>query len=171
MLGGSGQNLVQGNYIGTDATGKLRRANQAGSSPRTGTTSSALRAERDLGQSLHGVDIAGSSSDNVLTNNLIGTDRTGEAELGNGEGVYLSGTASHNQIGITDSLYPTSLRNVISGNVTSGIVIDPGAAGNAVANTFIGTDSTGETALGNGKEGVLVRVLDNVIGQIPPRTT
>ncbi len=149
VLGGSGRNLVQGDYIGTDATGKLRRANQVGVTVTSNWNDiGALFGQNVIsGNSLYGVDIAGSSADNVLTNNLIGTDRTGEAKLGNGEGVYLSGTASHNQIGITDSLYPTSLRNVISGNVTSGIVIDPGAAGNAVANTFIGTDSKGETAL------------------------
>jgi hypothetical protein len=94
--------------------------------------------------------------------NLIGTDPSGTRALGNlADGVYIDG-ASNNTIGNGAA----GERNVISGNGVVGIQIDgPGSSGNVVQGDFIGTDSSGMAALGNGIDGIFVNgAANNIIG-------
>ncbi|MFN8483278.1 MAG: hypothetical protein U0768_09585 [Anaerolineae bacterium] len=109
---------------------------------------------------------------NVITNNYIGTDKTGLAALGHtGAGIAVQGP--DNQI----------LTNVIAGNAGDGIQINEGNCGNivdGVTNTtgyaathntvisgnLIGVGADGTTALGNAGYGVYVTGSnDNIIGQ------
>ena len=98
----------------------------------------------DMGIGLWGAP-AGAASHNTVTGNLIGTDASGETDLGNrGCGIYVAEGASHNTIGpdnITaynggpgicvhhaDSLHNTITRNSVHDN--DGIGIDLGDGGN-----------------------------------------
>ena len=89
---------------------------------------------------------------NVIVGNFIGTDATGErAVLNSANGVLIDGS-SNNTIGGT----AVGARNVISGNIGAGVSIDPGATNNVVLGNFIGTDATGERAVPNSANGVLI---------------
>ncbi len=100
-----------------------------------------------------------------MAGNLIGTDITGTVAIANGsDGVEIDTRASGNTIGGTTG----AARNVISGNDNIGVSTDPGATGNVVEGSYIGTDVTGTLALGNGGGGVGVSGSDNTIGGTTP---
>jgi hypothetical protein len=157
-------NVVEDNYIGTNATGTAAVANSGngiliwnGAAGNTvGGTTSATRNVIS-GNTYSGVCIGGSSSNNVVQGNYIGTDVTGMTTigsdgkpLGNGTGVFLNG-ASGNTIGGTDTNVPgTALAgggNLVSGDGT-GIAL-AGSSGNVVQGNYVGTDVTGAHALPN----------------------
>jgi hypothetical protein len=176
-------NVVEGNLIGTDATGTTTRdangqplgnvndgvAISAGASDNTigGTTAGA--ANLISGNMDDGVAITdGGTMGNLVAGNLIGTDITGTTAydangkpLGNSyDGVYIASGASANTIGGTTA----DARNVLSGNVYDGVlIIDTGTSANVVEGDYIGTNAAGNSAydangksLGNGYEGVSI---------------
>ena len=94
---------------------------------------------------------------------MIGTDKTGSADLGNGDdGVLLDNSATANTVGGTT----TAARNVISTNVIGVEFEDAGTTGNLVEGNLLGTDSSGTNPLGNFNEGVVIGsgVTGNTIG-------
>ena len=111
-----------------------------------------------------GVDIQPSADLTVVVRNHIGTDISGNSDLGNGlSGVVISGTNS--RVGGTSSLE----RNVISGNGSSGVAMVSGAAGNTILGNYIGTTAGGAGDLGNALEGILIQDSPgNCIGGAPP---
>lgn len=166
--GGSTRNTVSGNLVGTDMAGTASVANVGGGvtvangahDNTIGGPSSAPGAPPGnviSGNSVHGVRIEGGATvANRVEGNLIGTDLSGTAALGNlGPGVVLSGAAG-NTIGGT----LVGHRNVISGNSGSGadgvLISGNGGSGNTVAGNFIGTDLAGVSDLGNGGAGVRI---------------
>ncbi|TFB08757.1 choice-of-anchor D domain-containing protein, partial [Candidatus Marinimicrobia bacterium MT.SAG.2] len=96
---------------------------------------------------------------NRIEGNFLGTDVSGTAALGNGNGVGL--LSSNNIIGGTTP----ETRNVISGNFGEGVSIagDDTLGGNLVQGNYIGTDLTGTGRLNN-TTGVLVLTSNNTIG-------
>ncbi len=117
-----------------------------------------------------GVDISdffltGAATGNVVQGNLIGTDATGTQPLGNGTwGVAIDNT-SDNIIGGESFPYfsaPlfgtfTGAVNVISGNEQGGVyIIGSNGTENLIAGNYIGTDATGQIALGNAFSGIYV---------------
>lgn len=164
-------NLIEGNYIGVDATGLVALHNfqdgvtiDATSGNTVGGTTSGARNILS-GNLESGVFIwtAGANS-NIVLGNYIGTDVTGTNALPNmTNGVTIDGT-SGNTIGGT---VPGS-ENVISGNQQDGILIlSSGATNNTVAGNYIGPDATGKNALGNAWGGVTIEgVSDNMIGAV-----
>jgi titin len=162
-------NTISGNFIGIDASGSSSLTNNGygvvlfnsaqnntigGDTPGEGNVISA--------NSYSGVRMyhTGTMS-NTVEGNYIGTDSTGTHDLGNGEhGVHLDDGAQNNTIGEG---------NVISGNDRFGILINAfsgGASGNVVVGNYIGTDATGQAALGNSWSGVALSngAQDNIIG-------
>lgn len=89
----------------------------------------------------------GHSRGNRIIGNYIGPDSTGMRSGGSqGTGVWVFGDSAHNTIG-----GPTAAdRNIISGNVRAGVSLMRGSHENSVAGNYIGTDASGEKALGNG---------------------
>ena len=159
-------NRIQGNFIGTDVSGTSTNDNYlgiyisdgaegtliGGTVPGAGNLISANDSE--------GIFISG-SSDNVIQGNFIGTDVTGTAALGNtppgdlGSGVLIDAylfPATNNWIGGASA----GARNIISGNNDTGIEFGYGPSNNVVQGNFIGTDVTGNKALGNVNDGVLI---------------
>jgi hypothetical protein len=151
---GTNNNVVQGNFIGTDVTGTLALGNAFSGILIGGTANGNLvggtgPGARNLisGNGGNGVSVIEADSvANQVQGNFIGTDVTGNAALANaGAGVNFRG-APNNIIGGTSS----GAGNLISGNGGSGIVINNSSAtGNLVQGNLIGTDSSGNAGLGN----------------------
>lgn len=149
--GSSAENeVVQGNFIGTDVTGTKAVPNAAGGVVVFGfnnTIGGKTTAERNIisGNYGHGVDIT--DSGNMVVGNLIGTDVTGTQPVANDTGVYIQGPA--NIIGGPDA----GVGNVIAGNNNSGVAIQND--GTVIQGNSIGVDANGD-ALGNGGDGVSI---------------
>ena len=143
-------NLVQGNHIGTDADGTAALPNTRGLLIRDGFANQIGDEPNVISGNLReGIKIFGSSTDNVVRDNLIGTNAAGDAAIPNDMGIRISGNASGNTIGGTDS----ATSNVISGNTDEGLLLR--ADNNTIIGNFIGTDASGTTALSN-DVGVLI---------------
>ncbi len=167
VSGQSTENLIVGNYVGTDVTGTFALANgQSGLVIFTGAFGNVVRGNLISGNLNHGVFIndAGSSY-NAIVGNRMGTDATGTRVVPNNEsGVLLhAAPAGFNRIGGTR---PED-RNVISGNLGSGIMIT--TSNNLVLGNFIGTDISGRNPLGNAHGGVEVASSRNMIGGATPQ--
>ena len=161
-LGGGG-NIVEGNFIGTHASGSFARGNTIGISVEShnnvigGITPAARNV---ISGNQRGMWISGTG--NLVIGNLIGTDAKATTRLGNDVGMFIDG--SNNTIGGTTP----EARNVISGNDDYGVWIFL-ASDNLVQGNYIGTDPKGTRALGNGT-GVLMRErsINNTIGGTMP---
>jgi titin len=162
---GASNNLVQGNYIGTDVSGLTAIGNLTngvlvngvpgntigGAVPGAGNTVS--------GNHENGILLAAGASGNQVQGNYVGVDATGLYRLANAQsGVDLDASAG-NLVG------GPGAGNVISGNGGSGIqLVDTGGGTNAVEGNLIGTDATGKKAVANGQAGIYVGVPGNTIG-------
>ncbi|MFO0852207.1 MAG: hypothetical protein U0871_27135 [Gemmataceae bacterium] len=82
------------------------------------------------------------NGDDTIAGNFIGTNPAGLIAAGNGQDGVAISTANNNKIG---GMSPDA-RNVISGNLGTGIDLQP-SSGNVVLGNFIGTDVTGKIAL------------------------
>jgi hypothetical protein len=178
-------NVVQGNRIGTDPTGKSALGNgRLGILVNFGATGNLIGTngdgvndalERNIisGNTSTGVDISDSGTNgNVVAGNFIGTDSSGTIAIGNGGGgLDIVNGAQSNRVG-TDGLSADDAgqANVISGNTVSGVagvyLGDSGTNQNVLAGNLVGTDATGQLALGNGGVGVFVNAgaQNNIIG-------
>jgi hypothetical protein len=154
----SNNNIVQGNYIGTNAQGKGDVGNNG-----TGVVASVNSTGNQIGGTtatarniISGNDFAGVSlgENNTLQGNYIGTDVTGMLAVPNGQGVIIDQvfSPSNNLIGGT----ATGAGNLISGNTNDGINLGRGESNNTVQGNLIGTDLTGIKPLPNGRNGVLI---------------
>jgi hypothetical protein len=182
---GCSNNVIAGNYIGTDVTGMQRLSNGAsgitanGDNTFIGTdangVASAATGNVISGNVFIGVSVGGAGAfDNIVAGNYIGTDATGTAALGNTYGVWIAGGATDNTVGGTTA----AARNIISANgnpngpfqVGLGGFMDQGTSGNVVEGNYIGTDVTGSVALGVGEAtGVSIRdTSNNTIGGVVP---
>ena len=172
-------NSVQGNYIGTNATGDGRVGN-AGAGVRVldayynligyqiGRQSAANVISGNGGPGVEIVETVadGYAQANNVRGNMIGTSAGGTAGLGNREGVKIVDAAG-NEVGGENP----GERNIISGNGGAGVLINgSNAVVNDVQGNYIGTDIAGTSALGNGT-GVLVSgASGNRIGGSTPGT-
>lgn len=157
----TGNNLVMGNRIGTDASGANAIPNGFTGVGIWDTAASneiggiAAGAGNLISGNGNGVAIGDTNtSGNVVQGNFIGTTMNGLAALGNsGSGVYIRNGASGNLVGGATA----AGRNVISGNVSEGVLIsDPGTTGSRIQGNDIGLGADGSTPVGNSGQGVVV---------------
>ena len=171
-----GGNVIEGNYIGTNATGSADLGNSGsgiyvylstgntigGSFPGTGNLISgndynAIEWTTGRGVMLYRAD------GNSVIGNYIGTDRTGTVSIGNErEGVGVS-NCINNTVGGSGA----GEENLISGNSGVGVWIGGGGTtGNRVLGNLIGTQFDGISPLGNSSNGVAISntATDNIIG-------
>lgn len=142
-----GGNHIEGNFIGTDATGTLRAAVDTGifvfSS--NNVVGGPVAADRNIisgaSSGKPGVAIQ-MSSDNLVQGNLIGTDATGTQAISNGNGISIFNSVSNTSIS----------DNVISGSVGTGIQTTGTIT--TVQRNRIGTTADGLSALPNQLVGV-----------------
>ena len=171
ILSGSGTlgNVVQGNYIGTNAAGTGALGNAySGVLICWGACANTVSGNVISGGREKGVGIGGlGTSNNLVTGNLIGVDATAVVALPNaGDGVVIADRASNNTIGGTSP----GARNVIAGNTACGICLyDAGTSGNAVLGNAIGTSASGSVSLPNGLDGIAVGAASgNRLGGVAP---
>jgi hypothetical protein len=165
VLSGS-SNVIQGNYVGTDVTGKIARGNSSygiwikSAGNLIGGTN-AGNGNVIAGGNDTGVYIS-SVGGNVIAGNLIGVSAAGTNALGNVNNGVVLDRAGGNLMGGAN----TSARNIISGNGQSGIYLNAGAAaGNSIQNNFIGLDISGGLTVSNAADGVTVNgATGNTIG-------
>ena len=167
---GATSNVIAGNYIGTDRTGKVAIPNQIngvtlnGAAGNTvgGTTAGAqnvISGNEQLGVSITSTG----ASNNMVLGNYIGADATGTNALANTYGGVTINGAAGNMIGAANG------GNVISGNTGNGVLLaNAGASNNIVAGNFIGVDTTGKNAMANSLAGVYIQVSGNTIGGVAP---
>ena len=143
---GSDTNLVQGNFIGTDASGRLALGNAlsgitifGGNSNLVGGTTTAARNVVSANK-LAGVYITTNSVGNLVQGNFIGVDpRAPMPSAMRVNGISID-SASLNTVGGTTA----GARNVISGNTNYGIeVFGAAATGNLIQGNYIGPAVTG----------------------------
>ena len=133
-------NVVRDDYIGVDPTGQhaatngARYSGEPGSLPGLsviGGVDTVIEDDVISGNEREGVDIAGGSTGTVVENNMIGTNATGTALIGNG---------SHG-VHVGDYVAPASgttiEHNTIAGNGGAGVHI----AGNGVVDNTVSQNS------------------------------
>ncbi|WP_372898890.1 DUF4347 domain-containing protein, partial [Stieleria sp.] len=152
-------NVIQGNFIGTDATGSLDRGNRIGDGIEinggTGNVvggSIAGAGNVISANSDSGIQINAGASATTITGNFIGTDASGYADLGNANDGIIIVDSANNTIGGTN-VYE---RNLISGNGLGIRIGGVGATGNTIINNYIGADVDGDATLGNDFDGVFI---------------
>jgi len=150
------QATIQGNYIGTNATGTGLPVEQNGDwgillFSNGSTVGGTAAFERNVisGNDIDGIRVDGGDG-NVIQGNYIGTDVTGTADLGNAfDGIWLTNGANNNTIGGAAA----GERNVISGNNRDGVNVE-NSANNRIQGNYIGTNAAGTAPLGNGRDGI-----------------
>jgi parallel beta-helix repeat protein len=170
---------VVGDYIGVGLDGGTLQANagngiviNANSSYNTiGATStvadgSVISTASNVisGNGLNGIAVYNSSY-NTIVANYIGTDATGLKAQGNGgSGILIDANSDDNTIGGTTPFVGTGVvpsSNLISANHIDGILIDNESSENNLSANFVGTDVTGQAALGNLGDGIEILSASN----------
>ena len=158
LQGDAPNNLIAGNMIGVDATGKASLANVYGiyfSNPDASSTASNTLSQDTIGGTAGNlisgnfIGIAGNDAlATVISRNIIGPDSTGMAMLPDGQpgayGIFLG--ASGSTIGGTSA----GAGNIISGIGTTasrGIGLELSGDSDLIAGNFVGTNGPGTAAL------------------------
>jgi hypothetical protein len=159
-LASNGTNVsVQGNYVGTDATGSSDLGNSL-SGVLVGVGFKSIFQNVISGNDQEGVHLT--ASNNFVQGNFIGTNAAGTAALANvGAGVLIGSNQTDNSVGGSTA----AERNIISGNGAAGIELASASTGNPVRGNYVGTDASGTFAISNGGSGIkLTSTLGNTIG-------
>ena len=142
-------NVIEGNYIGTNIAGSAA----AGSSNANGIfiggvpgssnniIGGTTPAARNVISGYQNGILVAIGTGNRIIGNYIGTNAAGNAIVANGYGIYI--IADNNIVGGTTA----AQRNIISGSTEAGIEL--GSSGNLVQGNYIGTDVAGNNPLGN----------------------
>ena len=163
-------NLIAGNYIGTDTTGKTNIPNGLAGMKIQGCTNTigggvvkGVSGRNVIsGNGQRGIWLTGnngSAAGNSVLGNHIGLDATGTNSLGNGNAGIQITSAAGNILGPG---------NAISANTNAGIYLSgTNTAGNRIWGNYIGTDTIGASARANQQEGIYaisVSGTGNIIG-------
>jgi hypothetical protein len=164
-------NTIQGNLIGTDATGTNGLANSTGVSLAANDTliGGTNVAARNIIAGPGGFDgiFVGAVTGTRIQGNFIGTDATGSRALGLRYGIALDSTASATQIGGPTATPGTPPGNVVtSSSFEQAIqvgVSEGGGNGNIIQGNLVCTDATGRNPLGHARFGIGVYGAFNLI--------
>jgi titin len=165
---GTSQNLIAGNFIGTDKTGNQQHGNGIGVVIGVGATANTVggttaTAANVISGNFYGVLLSDSgSNNNTVQGNLIGTNAAGTGKLPNSIGIVVAFGSSSNAIGGSAA----GAANVLSANTYGLVLAAAGTANNVVAGNLIGTDKNGTSTLANSGVGVLIETgaASNTVG-------
>jgi CSLREA domain-containing protein/uncharacterized repeat protein (TIGR01451 family) len=163
-------NVVTGNYVGTDVTGTVAIPNVftgvavqriagtriGGAAPGEGN----LVSGNDIGIHVAGIEATGTQ----ILGNRIGTDAAGTTAVPNNLGVGLGFVS-----GVVVGGQQAGAGNLISGNAVQGVLLGTSVEGTEIAGNLIGTDASGLVDLGNGQYGVFVATGDDPAASQPNR--
>lgn len=159
-----GGNVIEGNYIGTDATGAVAAANVqngvfilSSNNNRIGGLTTAARNVIS-GNFGNGVHMALGASNNLVQGNYIGVNAAGTAALPNDNGILFFNNAPNNTVGGSTAAH----RNVISGNQSNGISIESSNS-TVVQGNYIGTNAAGDAAISNQIEDIRISGSTNTL--------
>src|SRR6266480_3020140 len=151
---GSSNNLIEGNFIGVDATGTTAVATstavgtESSTSNAIGGTTPAAR--NVLCGTSNAVDLK-FSNNNIVQGNYIGVSAAGTAGLASGTGILIQQNSSSNIIGGT----VTGAGNIIGAFSLAGINVSS-APNNIIQGNRIGTNAAGTSGLGGGTHGFTI---------------
>jgi CSLREA domain-containing protein len=165
---GPSDNRVQGNLVGTDASGTQLLANSGNGITVYGDRNIIGGSEAGEGNVVAGNigdGVALFGNNNMVSGNRLGTDISGtKVDFGNVYGLAIEG--DDNIVGGTDGSTPagpcTGACNLISGNRGYGLVAT--GARTTVRGNFIGTDISGSKDVGNTASGVLINGEGDLVG-------
>ena len=170
-LGGSGttKNVVQGNYIGTDASGTVALPNGGGFTLNSGATGNVIGGtEAGAGNLISGntgagVNINSGATGNAVQGNRIGTNAAGTAALPNtSQGIFVA--AANTAIGGSGVG-----GNLISGNAAGGVSVNSAGSGTIIEGNLIGTNAAGTAAIGHGtSQGINISAANVRVGGTTP---
>ena len=150
--------VIEGNFIGTDATGTMALGGGSGiimfvqSGGLTFTAGGTTPAARNVisGTENVGIDVGANLNSSIqatIQGNLIGTDKTGTVALGNNVGIVANGQGSDSLV-LTIGGSAAGAGNVISANTNDGVNLAFFTANSLVQGNLIGTGVDGTSALG-----------------------
>jgi titin len=155
-------NLVQGNFIGTDITGTKALPNVTGVDIFDAPNNLVSQANVISGNTENGIVIRGANATaNVVQGNFVGTDLTGNGKLGNGEDGVLISKASNNIIGVG----PTTggVGNTIAFNEGNGVTVDTGTGNRISRNSIFANAGEGIKLVNNGNNSQPKPVLNSKV--------
>jgi CSLREA domain-containing protein len=168
--------VVQGNYIGVDASGSAPlqppgatngiEVGLAGAAVNTQIGGDSPGAGNVIYTTGASINIHPNNTANVtIQGNYIGTDATGSVAVGRGN----QGIVANYGLGIVIGGATPGAGNVVSGNVF-GITVGAGATGVVIQGNRIGTDASGNQALPNFGDGISVTTdgVESIIGGTNP---
>jgi len=140
-------NVVRGNYIGTDASGTKAVGGLHGFGVSASGTNNTVGGTTPAARNVISGNGAGISIGlgTKVQGNYIGTDATGSFAVPNNSGIEVNFSDKSVVIGGTEA----GAGNVISGNTGSGIRLSLSNGGGTVQGNYIGTDASGSYAIGN----------------------
>ncbi len=160
---GSPNNLVVGNFIGTNAAGTADLGNLgngitvAGDGNTIGRASILGAFDRNLisGNDGHSIAVQPGYLGTTIQGNYVGTDAAGFAAVPNGQAAA-SGSGAILIEGATSTVGGANVGegNLISGNAHGGLTL--ASSGNTVQGNLIGTDAGGVAALSNQGDGITI---------------
>jgi photosystem II stability/assembly factor-like uncharacterized protein len=160
ITGTGSNNVIQGNFIGTNAAGTAALGNgicgielfkvAGGSTADNLIGGTASGAGNLISANQFGIRLNATSA--VIQGNLIGTNVSGTLPLQNGGTGVNASNFGANPAEVVIGGTTVGSRNVISGNLGDGVFA---GAGVKIQGNFIGTDITGTLPLGNGGSGVV----------------
>jgi hypothetical protein len=181
---GSGDDRVEGCYIGTDVAGEIAAGNGASgisifsSNNVIGGTASNTRnvisgnSEAGIQVELFCCGNTPTISGNVIQGNFIGLNKEGNRAIPNRrQGVWVTTAAGDASVtGTVIGGTAPGAGNVISGNLFEGVLLGSfTTTGNIVKGNFIGTDATGSKAVPNASNGLTIDLSrNNLIGGSEP---
>ncbi len=172
LLSEARDNVIQGNLIGTDATGRMGLGNSLdgvfiSDAPHTiigGATPNArnvISAHGHAGVFIEGQDATGTQ----VQGNYIGVNWIGAGALSNGAGVLIESGAAGTIIGGPSARPGAAPGNLISGNTIGVAISGNSVTGTQVQGNLFGTDATGTLPVRNISIGVLIEdASDNMVG-------
>jgi len=131
VMNGNGNNIVEGNFLGTDVAGMVALSNFTGVTtynyPDNNVIGGSTAASRNLisGNEL-GIELNGGSN-NVIRGNLIGTNKQGEGDLGH----------DRYSIRLNGSGYNLIADNVVANSRTGGIILWEHSPGNVIRDNIV----------------------------------
>ena len=162
---------IQGNIIGLNAAGTAGVPNGTsevivdGASQRLRIGGKTAGARNVISGGITGYGILLDGTDGaVIQGNYIGTDKTGEVGLGNGDGITVASGGGGNTIGGVVA----GARNVISGNNAAGVRLDLAGSNNRILGNSIGTDKDETDLIPNDIGIELDGTADTIIGSTSP---